>query len=228
MSPSEWKLGIGSAKGQKILIMEDEPNLAQGLQMVLSEQGYRVSVADTGLRALGSLTEKSFDLLVADLRLPDMDGMDVLRIIKEKKPETEVIVITGYPSVVSAVESMKLGALDYLPKPFTENEFKKAVEKAVKAKRERFPEARISPDVAAEEPLIQRREVVRVLERTAQDRVFRREPMQIGSEALQGDRLSHEAKEAIVSGNLGWISQHLGELTPKQLMFIYRPPERKG
>ena len=134
MSPSEWKLGIGSAKGQKILIMEDEPNLAQGLQMVLSEQGYRVSVADTGLRALGSLTEKTFDLLVADLRLPDMDGMDVLRIIKEKKPETEVIVITGYPSVVSAVESMKLGALDYLPKPFTENEFKKAVEKAFNVK----------------------------------------------------------------------------------------------
>jgi len=113
--------------------------------MVLLEQGYQVTVADTGIRALGSLTEKTFDLIVADLRLPDMDGMEVVRLIKETKPETAVIFITGYPSELSAVESMKLGALDYLPKPFTEDEFKTAVEKAFKVKRRAVPEVRIAP-----------------------------------------------------------------------------------
>jgi DNA-binding NtrC family response regulator len=212
----------------RILIMEDEPSLAEGLKMVLSEQGYRVSLADTGIRALGSLTGKNFDLMVADLRLPDMDGMEVLRLIKETKPETEVIVITGYASVVSAVESMKLGALDYLPKPFTEDEFKAAVEKAIKVKKEAVPEVKIVSAVTEQDRLIQRREVSRVLDRTTQDRAFWRELMEMGSEALKGYHLSNEAKAAIVSGDLGWINRNVGELTQKQLMFIYKRLEREA
>jgi DNA-binding NtrC family response regulator len=140
MNHAEEGVGIDSAKGRTILIMEDEPSLAEGLKMVLSEQGYRVSVAEAGLRALGSLAERDYDLLVMDLRLPDMDGMEVLRLIKETKPETAVIVMTGYATVASAMESMKLGALDYLPKPFTEDEFKAAVEKALTVKKEVFSE----------------------------------------------------------------------------------------
>ena len=62
--------------------------------------------------------EKKFDLLVADLRLPDIDGMEVIKEVKEAKPETEVIVITGYGTTATAVEAMKIGALDYLIKPF--------------------------------------------------------------------------------------------------------------
>jgi DNA-binding NtrC family response regulator len=212
----------------RILIMEDEPSLAEGLKMVLSEQGYRVSVADTGIRALGSLTGKNFDLMVADLRLPDMDGMEVLRLIKETKPETEVIVITGYASVVSAVESMKLGALDYLPKPFTDDEFKSVVEKAIKVKKEAVPEVRVAPAVTEQDRLIQRREVTRILDRTAQDRAFWRELMEMGSQALRDYHLSNEAKAAIVSGDLRWINQNVGELTQKQLMFIYKRLEREA
>jgi len=212
----------------RILIMEDEPSLAEGLKMVLSEQGYRVSVADTGIRALGSLTGKNFDLMVADLRLPDMDGMEVLRLIKETKPETEVIVITGYASVVSAVESMKLGALDYLPKPFTDDEFKSVVEKAIKVKKEAVPEVRVAPAVTEQDRLIQRREVTRILDRTAQDRAFWRELMEMGSQALRDYHLSSEAKAAIVSGDLRWINQNVGELTQKQLMFIYKRLEREA
>jgi len=212
----------------RILIMEDEPSLAEGLKMVLSEQGYRVSVADSGIRALGSLTGKNYDVMVADLRLPDMDGMEVLRLIKETKPETEVVVMTGYASVASAVESMKLGALDYLPKPFTEDEFKAVVEKAVKAKKEAGHEEKIAPAVTEQDRLIQRREVTRVLDRTVQDRTFWKDLIQVGSEALKSYHLSNEAKAAIVSGDLGWINQNVGELTQKQLMFIYKRLEREA
>ena len=117
-----------------ILVMEDEASVAQGLKMVLSEEGYDVDVAMTGGSALDTFNKKGFDLLVADLRLPDIDGMEVVRQVKEKKPETEVVVITGYSSVDSAVEAMKLGAYEYLPKPFTDDEFKNAVEGALKEK----------------------------------------------------------------------------------------------
>jgi DNA-binding NtrC family response regulator len=136
MNHAEEGAGVDSEKGPTILIMEDEPSLAEGLKLILVEQGYhRVSIAEAGLRALGSLTESDYDLLVMDLRLPDMDGMEVFRLIREIKPRIKVIVMTGYASVASAAESMKLGALDYLPKPFTEDEFKAAVEKALKGKR---------------------------------------------------------------------------------------------
>ena len=135
--------------------------------------------------------------------------------------------MTGYGSVPSAVESMKLGALDYLPKPFTEDEFKAAVEKALKAKAAPQVE-KIAPPVTEEERLIQRREVSRVLDRTAQDLPFWKELMETGSGGLQGYHLSNEAKAAIVSGDLKWIHENVGELTQKQLKFIYTRLEREA
>jgi DNA-binding NtrC family response regulator len=212
----------------QVLLMEDESNLAQGLRMVLTEEGYGVDLAPTGHSAMDSLRKRSFDLLVADLRLPDIDGMDVIREVRDKRPETEVIVITGYGSVASAVESMKLGAFDYLSKPFTEDEFRTAVEGALREKKEAVWEKRIEPPVTEEERLIQKREVIRVLDRTARDFGFWRELLAIGSKALDGYQLSNEAKAAIVSGDLKWINQHVGELTQKQLMFIYKRLEREA
>jgi len=125
----------------RILLMEDESSVAQGLQIVLEEEGYGVDVALTGQSALETLEDKNFDLLVADLRLPDMDGMEVIRRVKSEKAETKVIVITGYANVPSAVEAMKTGVIDYLPKPFTEEEFMERVERALMAGREVLPKA---------------------------------------------------------------------------------------
>jgi len=212
----------------RVLLMEDEPSLARGLKMILTKQGYDVDLADTGLRALGTLGIKDFDLLIADLRLPDMDGMEVVRTLKETSPETQVIVITGYASVPSAVDSMKLGALDYLAKPFTMDEFMGAVGKAVEVKTETVADVRIAPAATEEERLIQRREVVRVLDRTSNDLRFWRELMEKGSEVLRDYHLSMEAKAAIVSGDLRWINENVGQLTQKQLMFIYKRLEREA
>jgi DNA-binding NtrC family response regulator len=212
----------------KVLLMEDEPNLGRGLRMVLSKEGYEVDLVDTGLKAIGSLGAKEYDLLVADLRLPDVDGMEVIRLAREARPDTEIIVMTGYGSVPSAVESMKLGALDYLPKPFTEDEFKAAVEKALTAKKAAPQVERVTPPVTEEERLIQRREVSRVLDRTAQDLRFWKELMETGSGGLRDYHLSNEAKAAIVSGDLKWIHENVGELTQKQLKFIYKRLEREA
>jgi DNA-binding response OmpR family regulator len=210
----------------QILVMEDEISVAKGLQMVLTEEGYAVDLAMTGQTALEKSSERIFDLLVADLRLPDIDGMEVIKQVKEQHPQTEAIVITGYPSVSSAVQSVKIGVYDYLRKPFTDDEFKEAVEGALKKK-----EAASIEEVIVEtekERLIQKEEVIRVLDRTSRDVDFWRELMETGSKALKGYRLSAEAKAAIVCGDLKWIKEHVGELTREQLMFIYKRLEREA
>ena len=149
----------------QVLLMEDELSVAQGLQMVLKEEGYGVDLAMTGQGALDTFSHKAFDLLVADLRLPDMDGMDVIKRVKDERPETEVIVITGYGNVPSAVEAIKTGVVDYLPKPFTDDEFKAAVEGALSEKKKITTREPFNVVESGKEKLIQKREVVRLLKR---------------------------------------------------------------
>ena len=210
-----------------ILIMEDEPSVANGVKMVLTEEGYAVDLAMTGQSALDSFFNNGFDLLVADLRLPDIDGFEVIKQVKAKRPETEVVVITGYSSVYSAVDAMKLGVYDYLPKPFTEDEIKRAVSRALENKKKAMETEQVETAETQEEKLIQKREVTNVLNRTAEDEAFWTELMENGSEALQEYNLSSEAKAAIISGDLKWINERVGELTQKQLMFIFKRLERE-
>ena len=211
-----------------ILVMEDDLSVAKGLEMVLSEEGYDVNLAGTGDLALEAFKQKRYDLLVADLRLPDMDGMEVIKKVKAEKPDTEVVVITGYGTAATAVEAMKLGAHDFLPKPFTEEQIKAAVDDALKERVEETAEA-VAPEAKAEEgKLIQKREVIQALNRTADDKDFWRDLMENGPLALEGYQLSSEAKSAISSGDLKWINENIGELTQKQLMFIYKRLEREA
>lgn len=210
----------------QILLMEDETNLAKGLQMVLEEEGYEVDVAITGESALEKLGRRCFDLLVADLRLPDMDGMEVVKQVKERLPDTQAIIITGYPTVASAVESAKMGVYDYLRKPFSEDELKSAVDGALKTRKTPGIEEILVE--TEKDRLIQKQEVIRVLERASADDVFWNDLMAHGSTALGNYHLSMEAKAAIVSGDLNWIRKHVGELTRAQLLFIYKRLEREA
>jgi DNA-binding NtrC family response regulator len=210
-----------------ILVMEDDANVAKGLEMVLTEEGYDVFLAGTGGLALEAFKQKRYDLLVADLRLPDMDGMDVIRKVKAERPDTGVVVITGYGTAAIAVEAMKTGAHDFLPKPFTEEQIKAAVDDALKARTAKTEEPSDEADGETLR-LIQKREVINVLNRTAEDRAFWRDLMENGSEALEGYQLSSRAKAALISGDLKWINENVGELTQKQLMFIYNRLEREA
>ncbi|MBW2428159.1 MAG: response regulator [Deltaproteobacteria bacterium] len=211
-----------------ILVMEDELSVAKGLEMILSEEGYRVDLEDTGRLAMEAFKQKRFDLLVADLRLPDIDGMEVIKQVKEAKPETEVIVITGYGTTAKAVTAMKLGVHDFLPKPFTEDQIKTAIGEALKKHEAKPVEALIKKAETEEEKLIQKRQVLGVLSRTAEDMDFWCDLMENGSLALADYELSSEAKAAIASGDLKWINENVGELTQKQLMFIYKRLEREA
>ena len=212
-----------------ILVMEDELNVAKGLEMVLGEEGYTVDLAMTGRDALDSFGRKTFDLLVADLRLPDINGLDVIRKVKERWPETGVVVITGYASVSSAVDAMRLGSFDYLPKPFTDDEIKAAIDGALKGKASVSSSEVIQKVERKEEiKLIQKEEVLKVLNRTIVDKTFWQALMEKGSEVLHTYRLSPEARAAIVSGDLAWIQKNVGPLTEEQLAFIHKRLEREN
>ena len=224
----EEKQVVGDQVPRHILVMEDDLSVAKGLEMVLTEEGYDVYLAGTGGLALEAFKQKRYDLLVADLRLPDINGMDVIKKVRDEKPETEVIVITGYGTTSAAVEAMKMGVRDFLPKPFTEDQIKASIHEALKEHVEKPAEPEIKTAETEEEKLIQKREVLQVLNRTAEDRYFWRELMENGSNALEDYHLSMQAKAAIASGDLKWINENVGELTQKQLMFIYKRLEREA
>ena len=101
-----------------ILIVDDERNIREILQIFLIEEGYNVSVADNGQSGLEAVRSNIFDLVITDLKMPKLSGFDLLKRIKEISPETVVVIITAFGTTESAVEAMKLGAFDYIQKPF--------------------------------------------------------------------------------------------------------------
>ena len=118
------------AKEMKILIADDDEKLTKILKRELSEEGYEVDSAESGLRTMGLLESDEYDVLLLDLSMPGLGGMDVLKRIKTLDFSTEVIILTGNATVPTAVEAMKLGAYDYLTKPFKLEELKAVLEKA--------------------------------------------------------------------------------------------------
>ncbi|MEW6721498.1 MAG: sigma-54 dependent transcriptional regulator [Thermodesulfobacteriota bacterium] len=107
-----------AVEGRRILVVEDDPGLRFTMTDALEGEGFAVADAGNGAEALRRLREEAFDIVVTDLRLPDGDGMEILREAKAKVPPSSVVVMTGYGTVESAVAAMKSGAEDYLTKPF--------------------------------------------------------------------------------------------------------------
>jgi len=118
----------------RILVVDDEAKVCQFLVDILIRQGYRADGANSPKQALEMLKLDSYDLLLTDLMMPEMNGLQLLERAKEEDPELAVVMITGYSTVETAVEAMKKGALDYLAKPFKIEEIKIVVEKALQHK----------------------------------------------------------------------------------------------
>ena len=101
----------------KILIIDDEKNIREGLAESLNEKDYKVYQAKSSREALSYLNKNSFDIALTDLKMPETDGIEFLKIVKEKQPDIDVIIMTAYGTVETAVEALKKGAYDYLTKP---------------------------------------------------------------------------------------------------------------
>ncbi len=118
-----------------ILVVDDERSMRELLEITLRQAGYAVTVADGGESAVEVLARDTFDLVITDLRMRKIGGLDVLRTAKQTSPETVVLVVTAYASTETAVEAMRLGAYDYITKPFKLDEIKLTVANALERKR---------------------------------------------------------------------------------------------
>ena len=126
---------LAEASPIRVLVADDERNFTQVLKMELGREGYVVDVAVDGRAALGRLVASEYDVLVLDLKMPEVPGMEVLREIRSWEAGPEVIVLTGHATVATAIEAMKLGAYDYLTKPCKTEELALLVRKASEKRR---------------------------------------------------------------------------------------------
>ena len=116
---------------KKILICDDEVGIRESLNLILKDD-YELAFCDNGQACLECLTpEQEFDLLLLDIKMPKISGLDILKKIKEKKPALKVIIITGYKSVETASEAINAGAVDYIVKPFSSKDILKSVERNI-------------------------------------------------------------------------------------------------
>ncbi len=120
---------------ERILIADDDPDISDGCAQVLSRLGCQITEASTGAETLRLLDKYEFDLLLLDLKMPDMNGLDLLRTIRGRDETLPVIMITAYGTIQNAVEAMRMGANDFLPKPFEPDELRLVVRRTLNAKR---------------------------------------------------------------------------------------------
>ncbi len=118
---------------KKILVIDDELIIRVSCERALSSEGYEVKAVSSGSEGLALLEKEPFTLILLDLKMPGMDGMDVLEKINEKWPEAKVIVITGYSTVETAVKVLRSGAFNYIEKPFTPDTLLAAVKEALES-----------------------------------------------------------------------------------------------
>lgn len=130
----------------RILCVDDEEVILGSFRKILVLDGYSVDTVETGQEALGLIQKHHYDFVFTDLKMPMMDGVEVCKSVKHLRPDIDVIIITGYASIETAVETMKYGALDYVQKPFTEDELIDFVKKSL-IKRQDKIQKQLKPKV---------------------------------------------------------------------------------
>jgi DNA-binding NtrC family response regulator len=120
-------------EGLEILLLDDEPIVGKRLKPALAKIGCQVEVFENPVEAVARIKQKEFDIVVTDIRMDEMDGIQVLEFVREKSPRTKVIMITGYAMIALAREAMEKGAFDFIAKPFKPDDLRQVIAKAAKA-----------------------------------------------------------------------------------------------
>jgi len=196
---------------KKALVIDDEQIVLDSVSQILTDENYKVDVSLSGREGLNQALQRDYDIVLTDIRMPDIGGMRILRDVKRAKPSLPVVIITGYATVRSAVQAMKLGAADYLEKPFNPEGLLKAVGSALGIAASQAPE---------EQALIHKEELIKILERAASDSKFIYDLLYYGTDALDEYDLTGPEKLAIWTGDIEWIEKHIGQLTPLQKRWL--------
>ena len=195
----------------KALVIDDEQIVVDSVSKILTDENYEVDVSISGREGLNQAVQKDYDIILTDIRMPYIGGMRVLRDIKRAKPSLPVVMMTGYASVKSAVQAMKLGAADYIEKPFTPDQLLKAVDAALDKAATQVPEV---------QGLIHQEEMIKVLERAASDSEFFTNLLEYTSDALDEYDLTGPEKLALLTGDIEWIEEKIGPLTRSQRRWL--------
>ncbi len=198
------------SSAHRVLIVDDEPLVTRSCKRILTEAGYKVDTSESGREGVDRALEGNFDLVVTDLKMPDFDGMELVRTLRNRRPGTAVVVITGYGTVRSAVEATKMGVAEYIEKPFTPEQITEAANRALPAEQE-------ERTIRVEAGLVKE-----VLRRASRDQSFGRALLMEGSRVLSGYALSSQAKAAIASGDIAWIERECGELSVEERTWLRR------
>jgi DNA-binding NtrC family response regulator len=196
---------------KKVLVIDDEQIILDSVRKILAAEDFEVDPAISSREGLDKALSQDYDLVLTDIRMPEIGGMRILRDIKRSKPPLPVVIFTGYATVQSAVQAMKLGASDYIEKPFTPDMLVTTVKKVLEKAAAEQPE---------KQELIHKDEVIRVLERAAVDSEFVTTLFYYGADALQDYDLTGPEKLAILTGDIQWIESQIGELTPQQKRWL--------
>ncbi len=115
---------------ERVLLVDDEEKFLEMMAERMRARGMQVSTAASATEALRLAEDESFDAIVLDLKMPEMDGIEVLKLLKKKRPDAQIILLTGHATVEKGIEAMKLGAMDFLEKPADLNELTKKIKEA--------------------------------------------------------------------------------------------------
>jgi DNA-binding NtrC family response regulator len=192
----------------KVLVIDDEQIVLDSVQKILREENYAVDVTLSGREGIQRARAKDYDIVLTDVRMPDLSGKIVLREIKRAKPAQPVVIISGYATVQSAIECTRLGAANVLEKPFTPDELVRVVQNAV------------AQATSEEQELIHEAEIRSILQRAAEDDAFAWQLRDAGVEALEAFGLTQAEKLAVLTGDIEWLEQYLGILEPGPRKFL--------
>jgi two-component system response regulator PilR (NtrC family) len=131
---------LSGKETQTILVVDDERSMREFLDILLTKEGYQVSVAASGREACQVVEQNKYDVIITDIKMQDVNGIEVLKKAKTVSPESIVIMISAFATAETAVEAMREGAYDYIPKPFKVRDFKKIVRDALESKTPRTVE----------------------------------------------------------------------------------------
>jgi DNA-binding NtrC family response regulator len=196
---------------KKVLVIDDEQIVLDSVSQILIDENYEVDASLSGREGLDWAIERPYDIVLTDIRMPDIGGMRVLRDIKRVKSSLPVLIITGYATTKSAVQAMKLGAANYIEKPFEPEELLNAVSSALGLAASQAPE---------EQEVMHKEEMIKILERAASDSKFIYDLLYYGADALDEYDLTGPEKLAIWTGDIEWIEKHIGQLTPLQRRWL--------
>ncbi|MBP1731800.1 MAG: response regulator receiver modulated FAD-dependent pyridine nucleotide-disulfide oxidoreductase [Deltaproteobacteria bacterium] len=197
-----------------LLVVDDEPSMRESLEHWFADLGYQVETAADGAEALKRLADKEYGLLILDLKLPKKDGIEVLRETRRLHPGLKVIIITAYPSVDTATEAMKQGAIEYLTKPFELSELEKLVAQSVEPTHVEMLEGPVTRHAVTA--------ILKVLDRAAGDSRFLSRLAEAPGQALSDyPDLTDEEKEALIDGDIRTIESWVGKLDQQRSTWLW-------